>query len=367
MASSPQALYIHIPFCDSICSYCDFPKYLSSTNLQKRYLSALKEELRKINQKELKTCYIGGGTPSSLSPTLLEDLLSFVKNKFVISGEFTLEANPENLSEEKIKILASSGINRVSLGVQTFNKDILTYLNRKHSKEDVFSAVRNLHKQGIDNINLDFIYGIKGMKKEDVKEDILLASDLDVRHVSFYALQIEQGTPLFYQKDPGEEDDEMADQYEYLVQELYKKGFRRYEVSNFAQEGYQSAHNLTYWHNEEYYAAGLGATSLVDHIRIRRTRNIEKYLTQKDYFESVIKEDEEDREFNYLMLNLRLEEGFSLKDFSLQFHKDFLKDYAPEIEKNRDFLNITSERVALRKDKLFILDSILTDLLHFKD
>ena len=367
MKNTVPSIYIHIPFCDSICSYCDFPKLLSRTNYQDAYLERLILELKKVPQREFFTAYIGGGTPSSLSPSQLDLLLAFIARNFHVKEEFTFEANPENLTEEKIKLLSKYGVNRVSLGVQSFKETSLKILNRKHTKKDVIACISLLHKYGINNINLDFIFGLKEENQRDYLENITLASELGVKHISYYSLQIEPGTVLFKKPELRKEADAMADDYEEIVKKLADRGYKRYEVSNFSLPDCQSKHNLTYWRNRSYYGIGLGATGLVNHRRIVQTRNILKYIYGKDTVSSTTYEDEQETEFNYLMLNLRLEQGFELEEYHRLFKKDFLLEYQSEIQELKEELIITSTRVRVRPEKMYILDSILVDLLHFKE
>ncbi|MCI2068972.1 MAG: radical SAM family heme chaperone HemW [Bacilli bacterium] len=362
----PQALYIHIPFCNRICTYCDFPKLLSSTGFIPEYLKALKRELETIPQGQLKTIFLGGGTPSVLNEEELEELLSYLQKSFSPSVEFTLEANPESLSESKIKILKKNGVNRVSLGVQSFDKEILKILGREErTEEETINCVNNLKSNGIKNINLDFIYGLKKEKREELRREIELASSLDVSHISAYSLQVEKNTPLFYQKDVVKDDDGLASDYDFLRKVLKEHGYERYEVSNFAKNGFESKHNLTYWHGDPYYAAGLGATSYVEGVRATRTRNIKDYIAGEKLFISKEKEDLSDQEFDFLMLNLRLEDGFSLKEFHDRFQKDFLKAYEVKLQECKYDLVISSKRVRVKKSLIYVLDQVLLNLLDF--
>lgn len=366
MKNQVPALYIHIPFCDSICSYCDFPKMLSCSSFQDKYIDKLIYQLENIEQHNFETIYIGGGTPSSLSVPQLDRLLSFIAHKFDYTAEFSFEANPENLNLEKIELLRRYGISRVSLGVQTFNKDSLHLLNRKHTKEDVVTCVKNLQQCGIENINLDFIFGLRIEKFSDYLNNIRLAFKLGVKHISYYALQIEKGTKLYAVPEIRKDSDELADDYDYIVNKLAEYNYQRYEISNFCQRGFESRHNLVYWNNREYYGIGLGATGYIDHYRLVQTRNIKKYIDDVDTFASRTHEDKNEDEFTFLMLNLRLEQGFSLSEFKKVFKKDFLQVYQKElVDLQNDFI-IDDKSVRIRPDKFFILDAILVDLLHFE-
>lgn len=360
-------LYIHIPFCDSICSYCDFPKLLSGTNFQDDYLDKLIIKLSDIDQREFETIYIGGGTPSSLNTNQLEKLLKFIAENFSFSDEFSFEANPENLTMDKIHLLKKYRVNRVSLGVQSFNRESLKILNRKHDEFDVFNCVRNLQKAGIANINLDFIFGLKNEGKKEYLKNIAIARNLQVKHISYYSLQIESGTRLYKTPQVRKSDDELAADYEFIVKTLKDYDYNQYEISNFCQSSFKSKHNLIYWNNREYYGEGLGATGLINSHRIVQTRNIKRYIQEEDTIASDTVENESDREFNYLMLNLRLVSGFKLDEFKSLFNRDFLIEYKGEIERVKDSLIVDESSVRVKPEKFFILDSILVDLLHFKE
>ena len=277
------SLYLHIPFCDSLCHYCDFGKVLTGTFSQEKYIDSLLIELDSlaIPDDSLKTIYIGGGTPSALKPELLTRLLSRLHSSFPSVTEFTMECNPESLSEEKVKIMSQYGVNRVSLGVQTFQSSLLSSLNRKHSKEQVFQSVSLLKKHGITNINLDFIYGIHGQTLPMIKEDIDTALFLKPTHLSFYSLQIEEGTVLFIKGYPSVSNETYREQYDFISKRLHENGFFRYEVSNFSLPGSESKHNLNYWNDGMYYACGLSASGYLPSLRYQNTRSMNHYLQHK--------------------------------------------------------------------------------------
>lgn len=370
MASRPNkrgSLYIHIPFCDSICTYCDFPKLLRETGYAPAYVTALLNELQSEEiPADLFTVYVGGGTPTALNDGDLKRLLEFLAAHFPSVQEFTVEANPENLSASKVEMLRRYGVNRVSLGVQTFDPGLLAVLGRRHNRETVITAVDCLKQNGFSNINLDFIYGIPGQTLVELSRDIDVALAMKPEHLSFYALQIEDGTVLANKHYAEPDGDLLSRFYRLITQKLHRAGYERYEVSNFARPGFESRHNLTYWHNDDYYAAGLGATSYVKGIRTVRTKNLSKYL-KGDYVATAFFEDSDSREFNYLMLNLRLRLGFSLADFRRRYGHDFLISYADELKKLAPYLTVGRGRVKVKSRYLYVLDSILVDLLHFKE
>ena len=359
-----ESLYIHIPFCDNICSYCDFSKVLTDTVDEGEYINQLIEEINsyKIPNNSLKTIYIGGGTPSALSTKNLQKLLSYLHLRFSNVEEFTMEANPESLTKEKIQILKEFGINRVSLGVQTLNDKLLTLLNRKHTILDVQNCILNLKKCSITNFNLDFIYSIPGLTYKDIQNEFKFIQEFNPTHVSFYSLQIEKGT-MFYIKHMKPIDDSiMRDQYDFINENLRKLGYYRYEISNFSKPGFQSLHNKTYWKDNQYYACGVSASGYIENKRYTNTKSITKYMKGKR-----IQEEEyinkEESEFEFLMLNLRLSEGFKIDNFNTRFQKDFLTEYTNEILSCKNDLIIENGRVKIPENKLYIMDSILLKLL----
>ena len=363
-----ESLYIHIPFCSHICNYCDFPKVLSGTFPEEKYITCLLDELKSYHIKDhsLKTIYIGGGTPSSLSLTSLKKLLSYLHEHFNNVVEFSLEANPESLTEDKIQLLQKYGVNRISLGVESSSEDILKILNRKHTVFQVESAIRLLRQYGFDNINLDFIYGVNEMTAKDLDHDIAFALKQNTEHLSFYSLQIEEGTVFYNQKVKAKSDKKMSEMYEKILVNLENHEYHRYEVSNFSKPGKESLHNLTYWHDKEYYACGLGASGYVNNIRYKNTLSMNKYLSGN------FRHDEEtifiyDHEFEYLMLNLRLIEGFSLKEFQTLFGKNFLASYKKNIMEINDYVSVKNGRFSIKEKYIYTMDQILLSLLKLPE
>ena len=359
-----KSLYIHIPFCEKICAYCDFAKVMNGTFSHASYLKILLQEIKDKNIPEdsLKTIYIGGGTPSCLTLSELDFLLSYLNKHFPSVEEFTLEANPESLSKEKIMLCQKYGVNRISLGAQSSNDKILKTLNRNHRNEDLIRCCHDLHELNFDNFNLDFIYGLPGMSKEDLENDIKLSLSLKSKHLSYYSLQIEKGTLLYNKHIKPTDDEVLREMYDYLLEKLHEAGYERYEVSNFALPGYESKHNLTYWHDENYYAAGLSASGYVENTRYTNTLSMTKYMKGK--FDPVTERiTPEGEEFEFLMLNLRLVSGFSLDTFSTRFHKDFLSSYQKEINRVKDYVEIKNGYFAIKKEYLYTMDQILLELL----
>ena len=306
-----NSLYIHIPFCNKICDYCDFTKLQYFRNFAISYLEALKDELKSYPIKDLKTIYVGGGTPTALEDDLFEELLEIIDTYTDGVQEYTFEANPESLSLSKIKMLKAHSVNRVSLGVQTTNDKILKTVNRDHSFSEVQEAIKNLREAGIDNINVDLILGLPHTSEKILKKDLKNILSLDVKHISCYGLTVNPHTVLFTKGFKEPEGDILRKYYDIVEETLTKNGFVHYEVSNWAEPGYQSEHNLTYWRNEQYYGCGLGASGYIKDIRYKKTINLSQYVTR--VFVSEKEEVSERDKLTYqIMLNLRTIEGLNM-------------------------------------------------------
>ena len=359
-----NALYIHIPFCDSICSYCDFCKFYYDESLIDRYLTSLEKEIKsKYKNEIIKTIYIGGGTPSSLSIKQLKKLFSITKLiHFDNNLEFTFECNPENMSLDKIKILKENGVNRVSIGVQSFDDNILKLLNRKHNKDDVVSLINNLKNIGINNINIDLIFGINNQSLDDIKKDLEEFIKLDIPHVSYYSLILEEHTKLYIDKYSEIDDDECAAQYDFICEYLRQHNYSHYEISNFSKEGYESKHNLVYWNNENYYGFGCGAHGFKNNIRYENTRSITKYINGEfilDEHELNINEDIE----NYIMLNLRTKYGVNKNKFYDRYKTKITEIYDFETLIKKNLIQDTGDSLVIQEKYFFVSNQIILDIL----
>ncbi len=264
-------VYIHVPFCQSRCVYCDFYSTVSGNDVRKAYVAAACEELKQrrgeLSGREVQSVYFGGGTPSLLQPEEIAALLQSVRVHYALSSdaEITLEANPDDITSAFVDRLAALGVNRMSLGVQSFNDDTLRFLRRRHDARQAVRAVETIVGGGISNVSIDLIYGLPGQTTEVWAENLRTAFSLPVTHLSSYALSVESGTPLA--KLVEREEVELVDeemffsQYEMLMNECLKHGFRHYEVSNFAKAGFESRHNSGYWNGKPYVGIGPGAHS----------------------------------------------------------------------------------------------------------
>lgn len=358
-----EGLYIHIPFCQYICSYCSFCKVFYSKNFVSRYLKSLEIELKKYDSFSFKSIYIGGGTPTSLSLDELTNLFNIIKPYQAKDSYITIESNPD-ITLEKIKLLKELGVKRVSLGVQTFNKKYLKLIERESSYSKIKELIAAFNDQGINNINIDLIYGFNGQTLDELIDDLKLFTSLNVQHISTYCLEVSPSSKLYNQGYEALNEDDEALFYKTIVDYLAKAGFHRYEISNFAPHGYESKHNLIYWNNLEYGGVGLGASSYIDKIRYTNTKSLTKYLNnQFDDYKEIVTEDIE--KFYEVMLSLRLERGLDLKKYQNKFHEDFLiakEDVLKPLINNNELI-IEDGYLRLNKDNFFIIDFYLRKLL----
>ena len=317
-----KSVYIHIPFCINICSYCDFCKFYYYKPWISKYLNELEKEIKKkYHHEKVKTLYIGGGTPSSLDIEELTRLFQIIQELDLSDElEFTVECNIESITEEKLKLFYKNKVNRLSIGVQTIHPNYLSFLERKHTKEEVIKKIKVAKKIGFQNINIDLMYGFPNETLEDLKEDLKFIISLDIPHISCYSLMIEPHTKIYGKVNPiDEEIDEKM--YLYIKDTLLKHGFIHYETSNYAKSGFESKHNLTYWENEEYYGFGLGASGYVDNIRYENTTNLKKYLNGKYLKESHLVDVKEQMQ-NEFILGFRKSDGINKEKFKHKYDKD---------------------------------------------
>ena len=314
-----KSLYVHIPFCDHICTYCDFCKVFYKKEWADLYLEALSFEIKDKNIKDdYDTIYIGGGTPSSLSYQQLQSLFELLKPLTNHIIEYSIEVNPESLDDQKIQLMKDYRINRVSIGIQTFDDSLLKSLNRKHTGYKAIQCIQKLQSIGIDDINVDLMYGLPQQKLEDVYADIQQIAKMNIPHVSVYSLILEDHTVL---KNDGYiplDDEQDAYWYESINRYLEKYQYKHYEVSNYYKKK-PSLHNLVYWHYQDYDGIGLSAHSLKNHHRLENTRSLTQYL-RHDYLDEDIYLEESDEIFEKIMMGLRLTEGICMNDFSFDFY-----------------------------------------------
>lgn len=347
----PLSLYIHIPFCNSKCAYCNFVSKVGTFNEKVRYTVNLLEEIKMRGKEfnpryEIATIYIGGGTPSCLEPKAISTILKEIYSRFTVrnQAEITVEANPESVTHEKALEFANAGVNRVSMGLQCVEPTILSLMNRKHNVKDFENAVAEFRSVGITNISADVILGYPNQRIDYVEKTIDKLISLNIPHISAYMLQVEEGTALANNINnkklavPSEKETILM--YKKTVDKLQDAGYLRYEVSNFAKIGFRSKHNQTYWDRGEYLGLGVSSHSFVDGVRFANTESIPKYIQSiesgkfpVESFEKVSKEDEKDE---YIMLKLRMAEGMDLAEYEKLFGEDFVslhKDKIAELTK----------------------------------
>ena len=369
MQTKPTSAYIHIPFCTQICYYCDFSKVFIKNQPVDSYLEHLIEEYHSYNIKKLRTLYIGGGTPTALSAPQLAFLLEKLTDKLDLSylEELTIEANPGDLDEEKIAVLKDSPVNRVSLGVQTFNDRMLKQIGRSHSEKDIYENIANLKKAGFDNISIDLIYALPKQTMEDVKTNVAKAIALDIPHMSLYSLILENHTVFMNRmrrgKLPLPKEDLEAEMFEYIIAELEKAGFEHYEISNFSKPGFESRHNLMYWDNAEYYGIGAGASGYVYGVRYKNHGPIRHYLQAVEAGNSRVQEEVltlKEKMEEEMFLGLRKKSGVSRKRFEEKFGVFFEDQYGAVVSELTEQGLLVPDRdiVRMTKQGLFLGDTV---------
>ncbi|MBF1690491.1 Oxygen-independent coproporphyrinogen-III oxidase 1 [Streptococcus sanguinis] len=369
MQTKPTSAYVHIPFCTQICYYCDFSKVFIKNQPVDSYLEHLIEEYDSYDIKKLRTLYIGGGTPTALSAPQLAFLLEKLTDKLDLSylEELTIEANPGDLDREKIAVLKDSPVNRVSLGVQTFNDRMLKQIGRSHLEKDIFDNIANLKKAGFDNISIDLIYALPKQTMEDVKTNVAKAIALDIPHMSLYSLILENHTVFMNRmrrgKLPLPKEDLEAEMFDYIIAELEKAGFEHYEISNFSKPSFESRHNLMYWDNAEYYGIGAGASGYVDGVRYKNHGPIRHYLQAVEAGNARVQEEMltlKEKMEEEMFLGLRKKSGVSKKRFEEKFGLSFEDHYGAVVSELTDQGLLVPDRdiVRMTKQGLFLGDTV---------
>ncbi|TPE37747.1 radical SAM family heme chaperone HemW [Streptococcus xiaochunlingii] len=369
MQAKPSSAYVHIPFCTQICYYCDFSKVFIKNQPVDAYLEHLIQETRSYEIGKLRTLYIGGGTPTALSAQQLAYLLTELPKVMDLSEveEFTIEANPGDLDPDKIAVLKDSQVNRVSLGVQTFDNKMLKKIGRSHQEQDIYDNIRHLKQAGFDNISIDLIYALPGQTMDQVKENVAKAIDLDIPHMSLYSLILENHTVFMNRmrrgKLPLPKEELEAEMFEYIIEELEKAGFEHYEISNFSKPGFESRHNLVYWDNAEYYGLGAGASGYVDGIRYKNHGPIRHYLEAVEAGKARITEEHltmEEKMEEELFLGLRKKTGVSKARFEEKFGVSFNQRYGLVVASltEQGLLVPDDKQVRMTKRGLFLGDTV---------
>lgn len=369
-------LYVHIPFCDHICSYCDFYKMIAKKELINKYINYLNKELelKKNYLNDITGIYIGGGTPSSIGldnlKRLFKYLFTYIKSEKIV--EFSIECNPKDISEELISLLNEYHVNRISLGVQSLNSKKLRIMNRNHTKKDVILALKSLENRFNFNINVDLLYAFPKDNFRGIKKDIRTLMKHKVSHFSCYSLILEEKTVLYHQYlnnkftlfDPDKE----AKLYYKIQKYLIKHKFYQYEISNFSKKGYECKYNLNTWNNKEYIGIGASASYYIEDKRYTNYSNLNKYFDgidrNKPYYD-VITLDINDKMYEEIILGLRKTQGINIKDFNNKYNIDIISKY-PKINDliKYGFLIINNDYLSIPLNKLYLQNSILGEILN---
>ena len=371
-AQLTSAIYIHIPFCNSICPYCAFYKLPWSRENEVQFLDAILKELDFYKTThptiQVTSLFIGGGTPSALSVDILDPLLNALHTTFDFpSGiEKTCEMNPESIKDENLEILKKHGINRISMGVQSFNQTELTYLGRTHSIQTVFDAVEKIKHHQFKNWNLDLIFSTAPSTVESLTATLKTAIALNPPHISAYSLSIESGTAFEKRNIPWPEDDPDKAQYDHLIQTMTDAGYHQYEVSNFAKPGYECTHNLTYWTLDNYIGIGPSAVSYYNGYHYQNPRDLAQYINSPEPSMPAEPESTLSQLNDALTSILRLREGMDINRFNARFNIDFTKERASELSamRNNQLIEQTPTHIKTTLKGQLVLDSILERLIY---
>lgn len=365
-----RGVYIHIPFCHQICNYCDFNKFYFHNQPVDEYIESLGKEMAlwqdDLAKAKIETIFLGGGTPTALSLEQLERLLTLIHQYIPLEHikEFSSEANPDELTLEKMQLMRKFGVNRLSMGVQTFNQDLLKILGRTHSNNHVYDVIQYAKQTEFPSISIDLMYGLPNQTMEQWKESLQEAFRLKIPHISAYSLLVEPKT-IFYNllskgklSLPGE--DLEAEMYGYLMDEMKRNGYKQYEISNFSYEGKASEHNLLYWNNDEYIGLGAGAHGYVNSIRYSNHGPLKKYMQQLEIGEKPVMMQKEvtyeEKMEEEMFLGLRKNQGVSLSNFDKRYGKSLYEAYGNEIEEllKKELLEIKNDYVFLTNRGRFV-------------
>lgn len=374
----PTALYIHIPFCDHKCIYCDFYSIITSDNVE-HFLNALKKETDYYSKvyssnRVITSLFFGGGTPSLMSTDYIFEIVNHLKSKFHFSDEveITLETNPGTVNKEKLIDFRNSGINRISIGIQSFDENDLKFLTRIHDKQTAIKTVYNAAEAGFENINIDLIFNLPGQSKEKWKLNLQQAIELPIKHISAYSLILERGTILNKLVLDGkvkiQDEDYDAELYELTIDFLSENGFIQYEVSNFAKPGYECIHNKAYWHHQDYISLGPSAHSFVENKRWWNYSSLKRYISEIELNQNAVMNYEtltqQQLLDEYIMLALR-SDGIKVEEFINRFGNDWLDERAKDFEilKNQDLIEVKHNTIKLTSKGYAICDEILSKIL----
>lgn len=370
----PLELYVHIPFCVRKCQYCDFLSGPSDEETKERYIEALLQEIHAVEHTEdyeIVSVFIGGGTPSALKAEAIASVMRTLQEKFFFceDAEVTIEANPGTVDPEKLTIYRNVGINRLSLGLQSTDAEELKLLGRIHSYEEFLKSYEWAREAGFSNINIDLMFAIPGQTGEAWRQHLYQVAELNPEHISAYSLIIEEGTPFAEQNLDLPDEDTEYQMYEDTAEILERYGYRQYEISNYAKQGYMCRHNAGYWQRLEYLGFGLGASSLYGGMRFSNTHQMQEYLTDSRKPEQIRKDvtvlsrNEQIEEF--MFLGLRMTEGISEKKFEENFNVRLMDIYGDILQKYEEtgFMEHIETKWRLTRKGIHVSNHILADFL----
>lgn len=364
--------YIHIPFCDAICIYCNFAKEIANDEKKRAYLKALFHEMDLVSErfKTSQTLYIGGGTPTALPDDAFEDLLKEIKARVNLDHvlEYTVEANPDNLSDTKIKLMKKYGVTRISLGIQTTQDHLLKTINRTHSYEGAIQAVKKIKAHGFENFSVDIIFSLPGQTMEELEDDIKNMLKMDPPHIALYSLILEDHTPLKHLINIGKlkmlDQDTEANMYEKVIESFKEAGYEHYEISNFSKPGFRSLHNQIYWKNDPYLGIGAGAHGRIENRRYQNVRSVKKYtegmlgigLESREYYPYQVIHDT-------LLMGLRMKDGVDLKRFNERFNIDVFQRFEGINQSLKDgLIEVKDHHLRLTEKGFYLANEVL---IHF--
>jgi len=361
-----KSCYIHIPFCKKICSYCDFCKLIYNKKFINKYLNDLEYEINNKYQGEvLDTIYIGGGTPSCLDLDELDYLFKIISKLKVSNNlEYTIECNIDTLDKDKLLLMKKYNINRISIGIESIDKNNLKILERESDKNRIIDTIKLIRELGFNSINLDLMYAIAGEDINTLNNDIDFILRLKPEHISCYSLIIEDNTKLKINDTKYIDEDIDNEMYNLICKRLKDNGYIHYEISNFCLDGYYSRHNMCYWNNLEYYGFGIGASSYIENKRINNTRSITNYRNNSTFsLEEVSLDDKIEYE---ILLGLRLIKGIDLNAFKDKYNKELIELYNYNELVDLGLLKINNNHLFIPEDKLYVSNEIIVRLLQNK-
>ncbi len=374
----PTALYIHIPFCDHKCIYCDFYSIITVDNIQ-NFLSSIKSEIifyskQYSSEREIISVFFGGGTPSLMTPEYISEIIESIKDNYLLrtDAEITLETNPGTVNKKKLSLFRKSGINRLSIGIQSFNEDELKFLTRIHDRQTAIDTVYNAAEAGFENINIDLIFNLPEQSKEKWKQNLEQAAKLPVKHISAYSLILERGTILNKMVLDGkvkiQNEDYDAELYELTIEFLSGNGFIQYEVSNFAKAGYECIHNKAYWEYKDYIGFGPSAHSFINGRRWWNYSSLKRYISEVSQNQHAIMNYEflnkEQMREEYIMLALR-SKGLNLNEYKNIFGSDWLDKHMEDFKllEQRKLIEVNNQLIRLTSSGYAICDEILSKII----